>query len=396
MTLEDRATLARHIIDFGMTEADVRPHPADADTALLASAPGQARLLATQHTLAPMWPPGLAPVPEPIAPEPPTGRPLPAADYLVVTWTVSEQQALADVLTPGVPRERWHRYDRHFADHYLPQIRSTAPSRVTHRLASYCPVRIGGRSVLCVKSELHLNQDGIRRDGEGTATLSVRDLFAQMIAEVRPSLVITTGTAGAAAADQELGDVMVTRAARFRLAQEFRNEPFAHAGYRSEFEVRTAMLGAAEPMLAATAGHLVEPDYAPPTTAYPQYDHPLPGRHNIPDIKLDGRGFPAFHPVLTTDSFEFGTSANHLDQEGCGVEMGDAVLGMVAEGLGGAAPRWLVVRNASDPQINGDRPVKPDVQAMWAVFFSEQYGYWTSVDSAIATWAVIAGDHATA
>ena len=37
---------------------------------------------------------------------------------------------------------------------------------------------------------------------------------------------------------------------------------------------------------------------------------------------------PEFHPILTTDYFEFGTPANHLDQQGCAVEMGDARLGM--------------------------------------------------------------------
>jgi hypothetical protein len=31
--------------------------------------------------------------------------------------------------------------------------------------------------------------------------------------------------------------------------------------------------------------------------------------------------------------------------------MGDAVLGLVASQMGGAAPRWVVVRNVSDPQI---------------------------------------------
>ena len=43
--------------------------------------------------------------------------------------------------------------------------------------------------------------------------------------------------------------------------------------------------------------------------------------------------------MLSTDSFEFGTSANALDVEGCGVEMGDAVLGMVAAEMGDDACR---------------------------------------------------------
>ena len=49
--------------------------------------------------------------------------------------------------------------------------------------------------MLCVKSELHLNQDGVAT-GAGTATLPVARFIEQMIQEVRPQLVITVGTAG--------------------------------------------------------------------------------------------------------------------------------------------------------------------------------------------------------
>jgi hypothetical protein len=39
---------------------------------------------------------------------------------------------------------------------------------------------------LCIKSELHLNQDLIKT-GDGTATLPVKDFFQQIIAEVLPA-----------------------------------------------------------------------------------------------------------------------------------------------------------------------------------------------------------------
>ena len=41
-----------------------------------------------------------------------------------------------------------------------------------------------------------------------------------------------------------------------------------------------------------------------------------------------------------------------------------------------------MIRNLSDPQINGDLPTEPrklDMQAHWAVWYYETYGYWTSV-----------------
>ena len=99
--------------------------------------------------------------------------------------------------------------------------------------------------------------------------------------------------------------------------------------------------------------------------------------------------FKAMAPILTTDYFEYGTTTNHLDQVGCGVEMGDAVLGMVVDALP-QKPRWLVIRNASDPQIDGALPKKDQVDE--AVQTYQKYGYWTSVNSSIAAWAVIAAD----
>ena len=74
--------------------------------------------------------------------------------------------------------------------------------------------------------------------------------------------------------------------------------------------------------------------------------------------------------------------------------MGDAVFGLIDERRGGTGPKWLVIRNASDPRINGNLPVGPpsavDMQAHWAVWYYEAFGYWTSVNSAIVTWSQIA------
>ena len=84
---------------------------------------------------------------------------------------------------------------------------------------------------------------------------------------------------------------------------------------------------------------------------------------------------PKFHPILTTDYFEFGTSLNHLEKEGCAVEMGDAVLGLAIEerkASGKPTPNWAIVRNCSDPQINGllkDQPKKESLQVLWAVYY---------------------------
>jgi hypothetical protein len=383
----------RNIIDHGLTAQDLGPRLAIAEE-LFAPAPPTARLQLHDH-----WPdPGLAPRPRALAAEPSVQDPLPHADYLVITWTVAEQEALAAVLTPGVSRNRWYRYARNFETKYLPMIRDGAPSRAAQRLGSYYLSAIGKASVLCFKSELHLNQDGIRHAAGGT-TLPVKDLFKQLITEVKPRLVITVGTAGATFPAHFLGDVMITRTAKFRCNDEFRDAPFNGQEFRSQYQVPTKQLAAARALLRYQDSMLVEPDFAPPTQHYDWTGAPLPGTHNHPTIRVEGGGgpddLPEGLPILTTDYFEFGTTANELWKQGCGVEMGDAVLGLAASELDGAPP-WLVIRNASDPTINANLPRgKPralDMQSHWAVWYYETFGYWTSVNSAIATWAVIAGE----
>ena len=342
--------------------------------------------------LAHRWPAGLAPTPI-NDPTPDPEAVLPHADYVAITWTAAEARALANVLTPGIDPSRWHPYRRNYTT-LLPSIRKGAPARAAGRLAGWYRTSIGGKQVLCMKSELHLNQDSIAT-GDGTATLPVADLFRQIITEANPTLIITTGTAGGTLPDAELGDVVITRAARFHLADEFRNEAFNNQTFTSTGNIPTGQLGTATGLLDVATGRLREPDFGPPTTRYP-FGPLLPGFANTPRLLCDGVDFPAWHPILTTDYFEFGTSTNRLGDLGCGVEMGDAVLGLVTNQIGAGAPRWLVARNASDPPINGALPTSPtvpDMQAHWALFYYQQYGYWTSVNSALACWAVIAADH---
>jgi len=381
-TLGQRQEIARYLLSRGTQPFDVELEPD------LEGVPRDA-LVSAELPLP--YPAGLAPTPRPIDPPPDPGAPLPRADVVVITWTVDEQDALCDVFTPKVGRARWYRYNRNFAA-YEPRIRGGAPARQAQRLGSYFPTAIGKRSVLCFKSELHLNQDGVST-GTGTATLPVKDLFAQIIAEVQPSLVLTIGTSGSVFEGFTLGDVVVTRAARFRCHQEFRNEPFNDRTFTSDWKIPTRQFRKAEQLMQRFVDDLAEPPVGPPTKRYLGDAKLLRTPANRPRIRLDGRDMPAFHPILTTDYFEYGTSANHLDAEGAAVEMGDAVLGLVCSELE-HPPRWAVVRNMSDPLINGDLPARDyhlNLQTTWAVGYYTAYGYYTSVTGALAAWAIVAG-----
>jgi hypothetical protein len=383
--IEERTALGRMLLSKGIEPFDLELAP---DPSTIPEALGK-------RVLGIPFPDGLAPLPQPIDPPPDPSAPLPKADVVVITWTVDENDALADVLTPGQSRAKWYRYDRNFAAHYAPLIRNGAPAQNAQRLGSYFPTKVGSLDVLCMKSELHLNQDGMKT-GVGTATLPVKDLFAQIVAEVHPDVVLTIGTAGSVFAGFQLGDVVVTRAAKFRVASEFRNEAFNGVTFKSDWEIPTSQLDTAVTLMQKFSPQLVEPPFGPPTKAYPFTGPLLQAPPNQPDIKLEqgGRDMPEFHPILTTDFFEYGTSTNHLDQEGAAVEMGDAALGLMISEMTTTPPKWAVVRNMSDPQINGDLPSKEfhvNMQTQWAVAYYLGYGYWTSVTGALAAWGILAG-----
>jgi hypothetical protein len=76
--------------------------------------------------------------------------------------------------------------------------------------------------------------------------------------------------------------------------------------------------------------------------------------------------------------------------------MGDAALGLAIHELAEhERPHWAVVRNMSDPVINGQLPAKDyhlNEQTTWAVGFYTAYGVYTSIVGAIAAWAIIAGN----
>lgn len=373
----DRTEIARYLLSRG-----VDPQTGLADPARFVD-------VGEGHQLE--FPDGLTPTPAAISPAPAPADPLPKADVVVITWTVDELTGLAHVLTPGVSPEHWYPYTHNY-DVLKTQIRSSAPSAYSKRLASYYVTTIGSIRVLCMKSELHLNQDSIKT-GEGTATLPVKDLFQQIIAEATPSVFLTVGTAGSVFEQFGLGDVVVSRAAKFRCQSEFRNAPYNGQTYTSDWQIPTTRLSDAAHLMRMIESTIVEPPFAPPTKRFDYHGGPINTPGNDPQIRMDGVDMPAFHPILTTDYFEYGTTANRLDKEGAAVEMGDAALGLACSEIADP-PHWAAVRNMSDPTINGDLPAKEyrlNEQTTWAVGYYTAYGRWTSTIGALTTWGIIAG-----
>jgi nucleoside phosphorylase len=309
------------------------------------------------------WPRGLEPKPD-SSPRNGSGGKLPTADVLVVTWTVDEGHALSHVFTPGKDsRNDYKAYTHNYAT-ISKRMRAGCPAQQLKRLGTYWTTKIDGKSVVVFKSDSHMSQDG--------PELPNIDLWRQIVLEVQPKLVITTGTAGGIGKQFEVGDVIVAPIVRFDCTAKFKKQPFHDAHY-STVAPNRKFFSTAKKLFKANAARLPSANTRRPKimTAAPS---------------------ALASSVVTTDFFGFDTSDDHYHLQGLGLvsEMGDAVLGLVAEQMGANAPRWIAVRNVSDPQIKAEGTLRD--QAQLAAQIYKGFGRWSTVCSSIVCWALIAAE----
>ena len=203
------------------------------------------------------WPKGLAPTPATRAPAG-GAKPLPRADVLIVTWTVDEGHALSRVLTPGKDsRNDYVPYTHNFAT-LSRQMSKGSPAVKAKRLGAFWTTTIGGKKAVVFKSESHLSQDTYKHL-PANGVLPNAELWKQIIGEVRPKLVLTTGTAGGIGKQFEVGDVIVSPVVRFDSTSWLKKAPFASAHYASE-AAQTKFFSQAKDLFKANASQL------PPTT----------------------------------------------------------------------------------------------------------------------------------
>jgi hypothetical protein len=316
------------------------------------------------------WPSGLAP--QTVSKAPGTGKgALPRVDVLVVTWTVDEGHALSRVLTPGKDSKNdYVPYTHNFAS-LSSAMSQSCPAVEEQRLGTFWTTMIGSKTVLVFKSDSHLSQD-THKHFPANGVLPNAEVWKQIIAETRPKLVITTGTAGGIGTAFEVGDVVVSPVVRFDSQKWLKSASFAAQSYISK-PANPQFFAEAKTLFAANAGQLPKDNTRPP---------------DIIVVPPDG----LTSSVVTTDFFGFDTSDNHFKLQGVGdvSEMGDAVLGMVAQGLGAQAPVWIAVRNVSDPQIQAEPGMSIGQEGDVANKIYKAFGRWSSVCSAIVCWALIA------
>jgi hypothetical protein len=312
------------------------------------------------------WPPAWTPTPAPPPEDPNETDELPQNRVLLITWTVGEARTMAQLLTPNVSLDDWYEY-RNNVDSFIPKVTGQdAPfnnpksPRYYHSLGLYYPLRIGQVSVLAFKSGLHMAYDGPQ--------VPVIDLFRQIIDQVKPELIITTGTAGAIGSDVQLGDVVIASATLFDLIDYLKDKCFNKRKY-STVPVPLRIKDFLSDALLKPNGALLDPPRVPSVL--------LP---TVPNCV-----------IVSADTFAFDDSTNYFHLQGLGktCEMGDACLGYVMNERSNR-PAWYAIRNASEPQIsNPDHDIKKAGDKARAIY--GLYQMVASAGSLVASWAAIAG-----
>jgi nucleoside phosphorylase len=316
--------------------------------------------------------------------------PLPQAEVVIMTWTKAEWAALHHVfcaydkpMTPseasGENNHAWnkswipYRRDYHQVHQYMTDVKRTyqggAPSLGEMAWGSYRLVTVNQRRVLLIKSGMHLAQDG--------TDLPLTSFVDRICAEAKPRLVLSIGTAGGVRPEDALGCALITNQAYFYLLKAFAGASYNGTTVMSDWQPKTDFIEAAQRRALQVSGFPVLP-------LSPQYPKDAVIKPDAPNSEIK---IVTDSPIITTDTFLFGTTKNELAKLGCIVEMDDAVVGMRCAAAG---VDFGFVRNVSDPVINADLPSA--VQRVWAGYIYEQLGLFTSYNGALAAWALVAAE----
>lgn len=306
---------------------------------------------------------------------------LPAADAVVIAWTDAEWAALEHVFCGSATsmtyasrnRSSWPGWQKY--TNGLPTV-----TDFTY-WGEFRLIQVGNSPVLLFKSETHLDFPGQQY---------LAQLIGRIISNVRPKLILSTGTAGGARPADHIGTVNVVRAATlYESNQPQSNWPeytnawhadwnlFSHTGFNKLlFPVPTtasdlqsistqfnSFWGVSYALTDLNPGNV--------NTADPQ-----PAINNLTT---------AGTPLLTTGTFVVGTNTGNLGNFAC-VEMDDAI---IAEACVANNVAYGSVRNISDPVQNAALPQQ--IQAHWGQAIYDAYGFYTSYNGAIAAWAVLNG-----
>jgi hypothetical protein len=261
-------------------------------------------------------------------------------------------------------------------------------------------MKIGGKTVVLFKSELHPRQNG--------GKLPFVGVMQQLIRELQPKLVIGAGAAGAIGSYLRCGDVAINERARFLCQDEY---PPPHSDISAMSENRTRLQNTAtfDPRWVQYANaNFTRLSLNGLSQCYwklqqlPNYSF-VPRSQRPPAIYLAGvNPVPGPQPmaIVSTDYLTVDDKFDSEGLQGLGVmnDSDDAFLFYAISKMTGAQPQWLSIRNAAEPQIvapafgagTSQRAIADKLKGIAGSIYGI-YQYCTTLNSAFACWGVIAG-----
>jgi len=312
-----------------------------------------------------------------------SGSGLPAADAVVITWADAEWAAMQHVFCasgtamPYADRNTgsWSGWTKYGVG---------MPSSTVEGWSYWGEwrlVEIAGKRVLLWKSNTHL-------DFPGQSELVA--MMQMLLQEVKPGLVLSTGTAGGAMVADHVGTVRAVSAGTlYEVGKAQGSWPVYSNGW-SAGETVLHKAGFASLLFPVPT---TEGDLQGLVTQLNSY---YGSSYSIFELDPDGLNSGGTQPkvvdatggavsLLTTPAFVVGTTAGTYGTYAC-IEMDDAVLGDVCKAAGVA---FGFVRNVSDPVQNAT--LSAEVQASWGSAVYDAYGIYTSFNGAVAAWATLVG-----
>jgi nucleoside phosphorylase len=338
------------------------------------------------------------------APVPITGvydgssAPLPKADVAVMTWTSAEWNAFDHVFlnssSTRYPDDRdwehaWHTYSRNVPKG-MTTDNTSAPLWGLYRLVDVPTKAKKTLRVLLFKCDTHLAHPPYIQ--------GLQQITQQILDETGCTWIWSIGTAGGSRETENLGDVVIANAGtiQLKLPQNLKSglnnktikgtafpstKLFATVQKHLFFDMATVVTWPAlESMLdqlhqkdpssaKLTLGDLVN---APLNPANLRQSRILP---------MDG------DPLLTTDYYYI-AQGNDAAKYAV-LEMDDAVIGYVAQQK---ERRFAFARNISDPIVAGKakgKAIDPSIREDWSGEIYQRFGFYTSFNGALATWAAL-------
>ena len=352
------------------------------------------------------WPAGLDPQPRALGGYQPgkkiTGAVTADADMLIVLYTEYETMALLDVFTgnnawtPG-RKSSWYPYSHNFDKFHDDIDGIDGDDALENGIFGYLyGMQVGGTKLVLYKSELHPKGNGPK--------LPFVSVIQQLVGELRPKLVVSTGTAGAIGANVNCGDVAVCRDARFHVENTYPDFSAINKMSNDEAELTsggttfgTGLTYARDKLLPLSVDGLRQCHGKLETRS----GYAFVKQDVLPKVYTYDNAAPAPQPMVVV-SADYLTVDDKNDTEGLqklGImnETDDAFAFYAISRLPSEQrPSWLSVRNASEPQIATTIPtgltkqeimdkIKSVAGAIYGI-----YQYCTTLNSAAVCWAIAA------